>query len=534
MASRLDALIGQLHALEADALLVEAGNSLFLKKGDEHLPLVNAKLTNEHVAELLRPAAPPDARLSIDRSESVDFDYVSPTGPVHVEVATSNGKMFARITRESFRDSMDSVSDGTPFGGLAPPTDALAPPSDDALEIGTPVATTTSTTTSAPATKAPAERAGAAALAAALIPAPVNGRPAIEEWFEAFLKTGGSDLHLTSGLPAMIRSVDGEIVQLPGVPAAEPWELEQLLLQIMPPGAREEWEQTRDCDFAYDLQKARLRCNVFCDIRGPAATFRRIPNALLTVEQLGLPPAVIELCRLKKGLVLVTGPTGAGKSTTLAAMIDWINQNRQEHIVTIEDPIEFVHTPKRCLIHQRQVGVHTRTFSRALRAALREDPDIILVGELRDLETIALAVEVAETGHLVFGTLHTTTAHSTVDRIVDQFDAEKQEQVRQMVAESLKGVISQTLCKRTDGGRALALEVLLVNGAVANMIREKKTFQIPSVLQTSKALGMRALNDSLMELVKSGAVDPWEAIDRSIDKGGMKRDLVAAKLIPPD
>ncbi|MCC7070202.1 MAG: type IV pilus twitching motility protein PilT [Deltaproteobacteria bacterium] len=360
--------------------------------------------------------------------------------------------------------------------------------------------------------------------------APANGQPpALEHYFTVFLQTGASDLHLTAGLPAMIRSADGDIREVLDLPEVAAPELEQLLLEIMPAQNRDEWLRTRDTDFAYDMPNARLRINIFCDMRGPCASIRRIPGDVLSVEQLGLPAAVVDLCRLKKGLVLVTGPTGSGKSTTLAAMIDWINQNRSDHIVTIEDPIEFVHTPKRCLIHQRQVGVHTISFTRALRAALREDPNIILVGEMRDLETIAIAIEMAETGHLVFGTLHTTTAANTVDRIVDQFQADKQEQVRQMLAESLKGVVSQTLCKRKDGGRALALEILLVTTAVANMIREKKTFQVASVMQTSRALGMRTINDSLMELVKAGVIEPSEALDRAVDKTSIKRDLAAAR-----
>ncbi|MBI1949641.1 MAG: PilT/PilU family type 4a pilus ATPase [Deltaproteobacteria bacterium] len=344
-----------------------------------------------------------------------------------------------------------------------------------------------------------------------------------------FLRTGASDLHLTAGLPAMIRTADGDIREVLDLPEVSAYDLEQLLLEIMPQQNKDEWLRTRDTDFAYDLPTARLRVNIFCDMRGPCASFRRIPGDVLTVEQLGLPQSVVDLCRLKKGLVLVTGPTGSGKSTTLAAMIDWINNNRSDHIVTIEDPIEFVHSPRRCLIHQRQVGVHTISFARALRAALREDPDIILVGEMRDLETIAIAIEIAETGHLVLGTLHTTTAATTVDRIVDQFQADKQEQVRQMLAESLKGVVSQTLCKRKDGGRALALEVLLVTTAVSNMIRERKTFQIGSVMQTSRAMGMRTLNDGLMELVKGGVIEPQEALDRAVDKGGIKRELAAAR-----
>ncbi len=499
--SRLDALIEQLKIQKADALLLEAQNSLFLAKGADTIPLVNARLNNEHIVELLRGAAPPDARLSLERGESIEFDYISPSGPVRVEFRSVEGRFFARLTLGEFHDSMDRIDDVV--SGLAPPISR----DGDAIP---------------PAAQAP----GLTSLPAAPGAGP---RPALEDHFEVFLRTGASDLHLTTGLPAMIRSVDGDIRELVELPEVSAYELEQMLLQIMPPQNRDEWLRTRDTDFAYDVPGARLRVNVFCDMRGPCASFRRIPGDIVTVEQLGLPNAVVELCRLKKGLVLVTGPTGSGKSTTLAAMIDYINEHRADHIVTIEDPIEFVHTPKRCLIHQRQVGVHTLSFSRALRAALREDPDIILVGEMRDLETIATAIEMAETGHLVFGTLHTTTAATTVDRIVDMFQADKQEQVRQMLAESLKGVIAQTLCKRKDGGRVLALEVLLVTAAVSNMIRDKKTFQLGSVMQTSRALGMRTLNDALMELVKGGVIEPQVALDGAVDKVGMKRDLAAAR-----
>src|SRR3954465_4489797 len=288
-------------------------------------------------------------------------------------------------------------------------------------------------------------------------------------------------------------------------------DVDRILFQLMPEKNREEFTRRNDTDFAYELgTEARFRCNVFRDRKGMGAVFRQIPSKILTAEDMGLSKEILKLCFLTKGLVLVTGPTGSGKSTTLCAMVDFVNRNRNDHIITIEDPVEFVHENKKCLVNQREVRSHTDSFKDALRAALREDPNIILVGEMRDLETIAIAIEMAETGHLVFGTLHTTTASTTADRIVDQFQADKQEQVRQMLAESLKGVICQTLCKRVDGGRALALEILLVTTAISNMIREKKTFQIPSVLQTSKAAGMRALNDSLLELVKAGVIDPQE------------------------
>jgi len=242
----------------------------------------------------------------------------------------------------------------------------------------------------------------------------------------------------------------------------------------------------------------------------------------MTATELGLSPHILQLCRLNKGLVLVTGPTGSGKSTTLCAMVDYVNQNRSEHIITIEDPIEFVHENGKCLVNQREVHTHTDSFKNALRAALREDPDILLVGELRDLETVAIAIETAETGHLVFGTLHTTTAASTVSRVIDQFPADRQAQIRIMLSESLRGVIAQTLCKKIGGGRVAALEVLIVTSAVSNLIREGKTFQIPSLMQVGKAVGMATLNESLMNLVTKKLVKPEEAHAKSVDKAGFE------------
>ena len=235
--------------------------------------------------------------------------------------------------------------------------------------------------------------------------------------------------------------------------------------------------------------------------------FRVIPSQIQTVEQLGISAEIQKLCYLPKGLVLVTGPTGSGKSTTLAALVDLINRTRTDHILTIEDPIEFVHSPQKCVVTQRQVGFHTKSFKQALRAALREDPDVIMVGEMRDLETVSIAIETAETGHLVFGTLHTTTAASTVDRIIDQFPADRQSQIRVMLSESLKGVIAQVLCPKIGGGRVAAKEVLLSIPAIANLIREGKTFQIPSIMQTNRKAGMVTLNDALIELVEKKVVD---------------------------
>jgi twitching motility protein PilT len=338
-----------------------------------------------------------------------------------------------------------------------------------------------------------------------------------------------SDLHLCVGMPPLVRK-DGEIKVLEDdAPAFDRDSMWEMLDPILPERNREEFERRHDTDFAYEIVGlGRFRSNIFMDRKGPGAVFRVIPSKILTAEDLGLSPHILKLCQLNKGLVLVTGPTGSGKSTTLCAMIDYINRTRRDHIITIEDPIEFVHENKQCLLNQREVHTHTDGFKDALRAALREDPDIVLVGEMRDLETVAIAIETAETGHLVFGTLHTTTAASTVDRVIDQFPTDRQAQIRIMLSESLKGVIAQNLCKKIGGGRAAALEVLIVTSAVSNLIREAKTFQIPSIMQVGKSIGMVALNDALMDLVTRKLVEPEEAYAKSVDKTGFEASLKRA------
>jgi twitching motility protein PilT len=327
-----------------------------------------------------------------------------------------------------------------------------------------------------------------------------------------------SDLHLRSGERPMYR-VDGDIViDTTGEPLS-PSYLERMLTSIMPDRNRVEFGEQNDTDLAYELADvARFRVNVFRDRHGVGSVIRAIPSRVVTADEMGITPEVQRLCDLAKGLVLVTGPTGSGKSTTLCSLIDLVNRNRRDHIITIEDPIEFVHANKGCLITQRQVGQHTSSFKHALRAALREDPDVVLVGELRDLETVSIAIETAETGHLVFGTLHTSTAPSTIDRIIDQFPADRQAQVRVMLSESLKGVISQTLCKKVGGGRVAAREILLTTPAISNLIREAKTFQVQSVMQTSRRLGMVTLTDALVELVDTGQVEIFEAYAKAVDK----------------
>ncbi len=353
----------------------------------------------------------------------------------------------------------------------------------------------------------------------------------IDALFHAMCALGASDLHLSVGSPAIVRK-DGRMQPLdPASGELSAEDVEELLTPIMPERNRQEFRERHDTDFAYEIPGlARFRANAFCDRRGPGGVFRVIPSKILTAEQLGLSPAILQLCTLNKGLVLVTGPTGSGKSTTLCAMVDYINRTRHDHIITIEDPIEFVHPNQQCLINQREVRTHTDSFKDALRAALREDPDIVLVGELRDLETVAIAIETAETGHLVFGTLHTTTAASTVDRVIDQFPSDRQAQIRIMLSESLKGVIAQTLCRKIGGGRAAALEVLIATGAVSNLIREGKTFQIPSMMQVGRGVGMVSLNDALMELVTKKLVAPDEAYSKAVDKTGFEGLLKRAGL----
>ena len=353
----------------------------------------------------------------------------------------------------------------------------------------------------------------------------VPGEPTINRYLRMLKAAGASDLHLSSAvIPLMREGGEMKPIEERGLLTNE--ELEAMFFEIMPERNKKEYDETNDTDFAHAIEGvSRFRANVFRDRNGIGGVFRVIPFEILDVKTLGLPPQVLNLCWLTKGLVLVTGPTGSGKSTTLASLIDFINENRADHIITIEDPVEFVHPNKKCLVNQREVGEHTKSFKAALRAALREDPDIVLVGELRDLETIAIAIETAETGHLVFGTLHTTSAISTVDRIIDQFPGERQEQIRVMLSESFRGCIAQVLCKKIGGGRAAAYEILLSNPAVSNLIREGKTFQLKTTMQTGRGKGMQTMNDHLIQLVRDKIVTPEEAFQKSNEKEVLKAIL---------
>ena len=340
----------------------------------------------------------------------------------------------------------------------------------------------------------------------------------IDAFFKLMNEQGASDLHLVAGQPPMLR-ITGDIERIK-YKVLDNDDLRSMLYEITAEEKVKLFEETGDVDFGYEIPGlARYRANYFMQRNGIGAVFREIPSDILTAEQLGLPAVVSKLASLPRGLILITGPTGSGKSTTLAAIIDQANRTRKDHIITVEDPIEFVHKSASCVVNHREVGTHTKSFASALRGALREDPDIILVGEMRDLETISLAVEAASTGHLVFATLHTTSAHKTVDRVIEVFPAHQQEQIRSTLSDGIRAIIAQVLFKRIDKkGRCVALEILIATPAVRNLIREAKTYQIPSMVQTGKKYGMQLLDDAIMNLLNKGWISADEAYAKANDK----------------
>jgi twitching motility protein PilT len=524
--------------------------------GGDTRPLSEKVISARRVEMLLLDILPEQAKEELRFSGRVEFRYESEWGPVGVTGLRRGGKLSIYLSTAGLQAQSESVveseaaievpdemsdhddllpnqadaeSDSWRPSNEAPSEEEAVDPTSDEAFFDEPRLSEDSSFVDASARPMAvnAERTGR------------NGAPPerpiemnepgmsvpIDRYLRVMHEEGCSDLHLSSDNPPMYRK-DGEITRLRDMESLSPSKVEELLLPIMPDRNYEEFMEIRDTDFAYEIDGiGRFRCNVFMDRVGPGAVFRLIPDELLTAEDLDLSQDLLDLCFLNKGMVLVTGPTGSGKSTTLAALIDYINRKRKAHLITLEDPIEFVHPNKKCLVNQREVGVHTMSFENAIRAALREDPDIVLVGEMRDLETIALAIETAETGHLVFGTLHTNTAPSTVDRIIDQFPTDRQAQIRTMLSESLKAVISQTLCKKIGGGRVAAMEVLMGTRAVSNLIREGKTFQIPSMMETKKGEGMVTLNAALMDLVRDKQITPEEAYFNAVDKPALKNKL---------
>jgi twitching motility protein PilT len=505
--ARLDPFIDLLIKNGGEQLLLVPDEAVGMEKQGRSSKLSKQIITEKQLYALLSELAPSEAADRIGKGVGATFEYAGGAGLVIVRVTPKNGKLHAQIT-----PGVDAgpPPDAEPAEPAPEPATGGRKPRLSVVVAPPPLEASTEAPSALPAEFADARMEGA--------------QRQLGQLLRDLVQSQSSDLHLRVDEPPIFRT-HGEIVRHGEEPLSGQ-QLDQLLLSIMPERNRIEWRDSGDTDFAYEIAGlARFRVNAARDRKGSVGVFRVIPANVVTVEQMGITAEVQKLCYLTKGLVLVTGPTGSGKSTTLCSLIDLINRERTDHIITIEDPIEFVHENKQCLITQRQVHVHTESFKSALRAALREDPDIVLVGEMRDLETIAIALETAETGHLVFGTLHTTTAPSTVDRIIDQFPADRQAQIRIMLSESLKGVIAQTLCKKIGGGRVAAREILLTTPAISNLIREGKTFQIPSIIQTSKKLGMITLNDALLELVEKKQVEPDEAYMKAVEKTGFAAQL---------
>ena len=577
---QLDRLLAVMTSNRGDQLLLAENDVAKLRIGGAAHPITKQVLTAAQLVALLREIAPPDAAKLLEGGRPAAFAYVSDDGVFRAEASRDGGRWTASIRIDSeareraFSDAFTVIEERSPIEmtpstprppfreersaaeeraapPVVPPPAVAERPDPPAASARAPEPPASREPRPAPAAPPkgftdpdsqpdgavdrrrkpepeaarPAEsRPAPERTPAAKAAAPVasvgtsEARAQMDSLLRLLVEQQASDLHLRCGEPPILRT-HGEMHRVSGRTALHNESLEAMLFSIIPDRNRDEFSRANDSDFAYEIEGvARFRANVFRDRNGAGAVFRVIPAQVVSVEQLGISREVQNLCHLTKGLVLVTGPTGSGKSTTLCSLVDLVNRSRSDHIITIEDPIEFVHPNKKCIVTQRQVGMHTASFKQALRAALREDPDIVLVGELRDLETVSIAIETAETGHLVFGTLHTTTAASTIDRVIDQFPPDRQEQIRVMLSESLKGVISQTLCRKLGGGRVAAREILLSIPAVSNLIREAKTFQIPSVMQTSRRLGMVTLNDALLDLVDAGQVDAKEAYMRAVDK----------------
>jgi twitching motility protein PilT len=557
--ARLDPIFERLLR-EGTELVFDTGAPALMRTTTGEVPVLRQQLTAQQIAGVFAELVPGEMRTNFPAPGVTRFEYRAPAGRVAVSFERNGAQVRAMVrpaekggeeagepielasAAEMLHDYMHGP--GTLKPGTPPKPAATGIPTGS--QPGIPAGSQPGVRRGVPkdiqfrelpgqgkgagragpqpaaATPEPARASGPETLQAPV--ASADPGTAMDQLLNFMLDRKASDLHLSSDTPPIIR-VDGDMTPIEGYPPLSSSRLKDLLFTIAPEKNREQWLSIKDTDFAHETPRARFRVNLFEDRKGIGCVMRQIPNTIRTAQEMGLPQAVLDLCFLNKGLVVVTGPTGSGKSTTLASMIDHINRNRDDHIITIEDPIEFVHPNRRCLVNQREIGVHTGSFKHALRAALREDPDIVLVGEMRDLETIAIAIETAETGHLVFGTLHTNTAPSTVDRIIDQFPADRQEQIRMMLSESLKGVITQTLCKKIGGGRVAAMEILIATSSVANLIREGKTFQIPSMMQTGKGVGMQTLNDALFDLVKKKLVEPQEAYTKAIHKTELKQML---------
>ncbi len=512
--ARIDKFIEAAFKHSAEEMVLCPGEKIYLVRQGQRRSLSAQEVEIAQIRSVLLDVVPEEHRSALNAGESVEFPYLSPSGPVVITASDESVRVRPKELGLSGAGATGANgTSGEPAAGGAATGGSTADGSSDKIAGSI-----------SPGGSGGVNGGIGQGVGSLLDNAPgasASGAK-IDHYLAQMVGEGCSDLHLCAGYPPLFRK-DGDIADLGGVQDMDSVDVEALLKAITP---SEDWDTFLECndvDFAYEIEGvARFRCNLFRDRQGMGGVFRTIPSIIPTAEKLGLTGPIMELTNLHKGLVVVTGPTGSGKSTTLAAMIDHINREQARHVITIEDPIEFVHPRRRALINQREIGTHTASFRAALRAALREDPDIVLLGEMRDLETVEIALETAETGHLVFGTLHTNTAASTVDRIIDQFSSDQQAQIRVLLSETLKGVIAQTLCKRKGGGRVAAHEILLVTSAISNLIREGKTFQIPSLMQTGRGQGMKTLDHSLMELAQAGTIEIEEAYNRSLTKNEFK------------
>jgi twitching motility protein PilT len=499
--AQLDKLLSHLVPKGGVRLRLQADRKPWLElRTGGTLDLLPSPLPGVMVDVLAADVVPPDLKATWQQDGEVEFEYEA--GGYAFRIRLSRYKDSAQINAEHLG----------PARPKAAATKALAPAESPIVPV-TPESKASHGHPPHPSDRA--KHPGKAARGAE----GTRNHPLAERLFAVLLAQQGSDLHCTSNEPPLVR-VHGDMKELEGFGPMEPAALLEMMEALASPAIWERFQERYDADFAYAYETGgcRLRVNYFRDRVGPGLVCRVIPNQIPDPDKLGVPEPVKRLATLSKVLFLVTGPTGSGKSTTLAAILDLANQKRKDHILTIEDPIEFVHPRKGCLVNQREVGTHTESFKTGLRAALREDPDVVLVGEMRDLETIAIALETAATGHLVFGTLHTSSAIGTIDRIVDQFPSDRQQQIRVMLADCLKCVVSQVLLKRIGGGRVAALETLFITPAIANLMREGKNFQIPSAMQTGRSYGQRLMNDALVELISAKKVEPMEAYLKCPDK----------------
>lgn len=506
--AQLDRLLSHLAARGAAALKMEPNQQPMLEsQGGASTPLLPTPVPPTLLEHLVKEVLPPSQEGNLATGGAATFAYR--VGEQSFTIAVSRGALGLNLRAEPAHEIGIALMEAPEEEVVEQMPDAPAPiPVQPPLPIPP------------PARPAPIRET-----------APSAAHPLGERLFKALLDHKGSDIHCSSFEVPLVR-VHGDLRELEDFTPLGPKQLLEVMETLALPMAWSQFQEKSDADFAYAYEAGgcRLRVNFFMDRMGPGFVCRVIPNEIPDPDRLGLSDPIKRLADLAKGLVLVTGPTGSGKSTTLAAILDIANRKRNDHILTIEDPIEFVHPRKKCLVNQREVGTHTANFKTGLRAALREDPDIVLVGEMRDLETISIAVETAVTGHLVFGTLHTSSAVGTIDRVVDQFPADRQQQIRVMLADACKAVISQILLKKVGGGRVAAIESLFITPAISNLIREGKNYQIPSAMQTGRAYGQRLMNDALVELVQAGTVEPMEAYMKCPDKESLMAALKRANI----